>query len=63
MWIINPQKKRFITPMTGWNLNDSLEDMFLRKVDVKAHIRFGIGQNIHGISDAWQPGVGELSEK
>lgn len=35
---------------TRGNLNDNFEDMFLRKVDVKAHIRFGIGQNIHGIS-------------
>lgn len=59
-------KEKIITPLTDCartalddgskrkktrgNLNDNFEDMFLRKVDVKAHIRFGIGQNIHGIS-------------
>lgn len=32
------------------NLNDNFEDMFLRKVDVKVYICFGIGWNIYGIS-------------
>uniref|UniRef100_K1PGR1 Uncharacterized protein n=1 Tax=Magallana gigas TaxID=29159 RepID=K1PGR1_MAGGI len=35
---------------TRRNLNDNFQDMLLRKVDVKAHIHFGIGQNILGIS-------------